>query len=601
LFFLYPFTLPFFIGDITLQKLNFRFPFFRIRNLWVLLFSTSVFFLLASSEYFPVFRNFVTAAEKVNSDSSRYDNVRKVLDESKDDDDYSLEHLKVRNQRLRDAIDASREDSSDQSTEQAETEDAVDTEEDGLNVTRPKPVDDLCDTAKELMFSDKSYYINDKKGNGKFHAAFVSVPWDGFSSLAEYCEDNDLELRLEFFPLMNMFELGKCKRVKRSQAPDGGWVYDFVWIPNNGKGEEQVLLTVKLSETEITAEQKECLDSTLEAKKAIRALEYIRMGVLRWSFVEKDTKSKEEVPESLTFATQLFAPVDVSDVIEPSPQAISIGEKLRKFDVLSDMNFDAKTDMVLELASCRGLTAVIEGGVTTFSELIGALNYQNSFALQPTKKNSDDRQLITIALINGIPANEYVDEFFNNSGAIEMAYAQIGQKELEIAAFESQYVAIPNISSSDPKENQRIFSERKRLEKINHNIDRRIQKLNTQIGRINKSLDIQRSKLQKKNIAYFQNLFSVTYKVFLTNKAVGPDKFLLCDSFVESHEYDPRDDEHAGDLEDIDIFNDEDIKIDLDGDDSEETDSASDDDDADVVPSKTKSSSKSKSKSDRSR
>ena len=567
----------------------------------VLLFVASIFFLLVSSEYFPVFRNFVTAAEKVNNNSSRYENVHKIPDESKDDDDYSLDHLRERKQHLQDVTGASHEDSDDQSAEQAKTEDVVDAEEDDLDVTRPKPVDDLYDTVKDLMFSDKSYYIDDKQGNGKFHAAFVSVPWDGFSSLAEYCDDNNLELQLEFFPLMNMFELGKCKRVKRSQAPDGGWVYDFVWIPNNGKGEEQVLLTVKLSATEITAEQKECLDSTLDAKKAIRALEYIRMGVLRWNFVEKGTKSKEEVPESLTFATQLFAPVDISDVIEPSPQAISIGEKLRKFDVLSDMNFDAKTDMVLELASCRGLTAVIEGGITTFSELIGPLNYQNSFALQPTKKNSDDRQLITVALIDGIPANEFVDQFFNNSGAIEVAYAQIEQKEFEIATLEGRYVAVPNISSSDPKENQRIFSERKRLEKINHNIDRRIQKLSTQIGRINKSLDIGRSKLQKKNIAYFRDLFSVTYKVFLTNRAVGPDKFLLCDSFVDSHEYDPRDDEHAGGLEDNDIFNDEDINIDLDDDDSEETDSTSDDDDTDVVPSKTKSSSKSKTKSDRGR
>ena len=583
-----------------MQKLIFRFPFFRIRNLWVFLFVTGIFFLLGSSEYFPVFRNFVPAAEKVKNNSSRYENVRKIPDESKDDDDYSLDHLRERNQRLQDVTGASREDSDDLSAEQAKTEDAVNVEEDGLNVTRPKPVDDLYDAAKDLMFSDKSYYIDDKRGNGKFHAAFVSVPWDGFSSLAEYCEDNDLELRLEFFPLMNMFELGKCKRVKCSQAPDGGWVYDFVWIPNNGKGEEQVLLTVKLSVTEITAEQKECLDSTLDAKKAIRALEYIRMGVLRWNFVEKDTKSKEEVPESLTFVTQLFAPVDISDIIEPSPQAISIGEKLRKFDVLSDMNFDAKTDMVLELTSCRGLTAVIEGGITTFSELAGPLNYQNSFALQPTKKNSDDRQLITVALINDIPANEFVDQFFLNSGAIEVAEARIAQKELEIVNLESQYVAIPNIQSSDPKENQRIFSEQKRLERINHNIDRRI-KLNTQIGRINKSLDIGRNKLQKKNLADFRNRFSVTYKVFLTNKAVGPDKFLLCDSFANSYKYDSRDDEHDGDLEDNDIFNDEDINIDLDDDDSEETDSPWDDDDTEAAPSKTKSSSKSKTKSDRSR
>lgn len=565
------------------------------RNLRILSFVVALF-LSVSLGHFPVFRSFTTATEKVKKAPSRHENVRAYLEETKDDYDYSLEHLRERQQRLLDAIEADKEDLDDQPTAQAETENAEDMEENGLVVTRPKPVDDLFNTAKDLMFSDKSYYINDKQGNGKFHAAFVSIPWDGFSSLLEFCEDNDLELRLEFLPLMNMFELGKCRRVKRSQTPDGGWVYDFVWIPNNGKGEEQVLLTVSLSATGITAEQKECLDSTLDAKKAVRALEYIRIGVLRWNFVGKDAGSGEKVPESLTFVTQLFAPVDISDIIEPSPQAISIGEKLRKFDVLSDTNFDAKTDMILELTSCRGLTAVIEGGITTFSELIGPLNYQNSFALQPTKKNSDDRQLITVALIDGIPANEFVDQFFNNSGAIEMAYAQIAQKELDIADLERQYVEIPNISSPDPKENQRLFSERRRLEKRNHNLDRRIQNLNTQIGRINKSLDIQRNKLQKKNLMNFKGLFAVTYKIFLTNKAVGADKFLLCDSFVDSHKYNPKDDEHNGDFGDDGIFDDEDIDISLGGDESEEADSLSGSDDDETVPSNAKSATKSKTK-----
>ena len=165
--------------------------------------------------------------------------------------------------------------------------------------------------------------------------------------------------------------------------------------------------------------------------------------------------------------------------------------------------------------------------------------------MAPTPKSADDRQLITVALINGLPADEVVKEFFSHSGIIEQVNASIYERELIIAGLQNSYVLVPNVSSSDPVVQKELFSQRKRLERINRNIDSRIRKYSGQIGRLRKSLDVELGKRLKKNLKFFQDRFAVTYKIYLTNKAIGPDEFLLCDSFAEREDYRPRDDENA--------------------------------------------------------
>ncbi len=431
-------------------------------------------------------------------------------------------------------------------------EDAEDSEEPAAKdpLTRQEektasPLRSLAAAAADLAFRERSYYINDQEGNGKFHGAFVSAAWDDFAALAEYCEDHRMELRLEYLPLMNTFDVGKCRRVKLTEAPDGGWVYDFFWKPNNAKGKEQILLTVTLSESGLAAEQKECLDTTLDAETAILALDHIRLGVLRWSLLDEGAPDGEPADGAYTFVTPLFAPIEISDKFEPSPQAISIGERLQKKDVLPDLNFDADTEMKVTLASCAGLDPLAKGGRTSFLISDGSFEYTVTFAVAPTPKSADDRQLITVALINGLPADEVVKEFFFNSGIIEQVNASIYERELIIAGLQNSYVLVPNVSSSDPVVQKELFSQRKRLERINRNIDSRIRKYSGQIGRLRKSLDVELGKRLKKNLKFFQDRFAVTYKIYLTNKAIGPDEFLLCDSFAEREDYRPRDDENA--------------------------------------------------------
>ncbi|MCR5358577.1 MAG: hypothetical protein K6E55_01685 [Thermoguttaceae bacterium] len=420
--------------------------------------------------------------------------------------------------------------------------------------TPASPLRSLADAAGELAFREKSRYVNDKQGNGKFHGAFVSVAWDGFAGLAEYCDDHQMELRLEFLPLMNMFDVGKCRRVKRTEAPDGGWVYDFFWKPNNGRGKEQSLLTVTLSESGLSAEQNECLDSTLSGEAAILALDHIRLGVLRWSLLDEGAPDDEPAERTLTFVTPLFAAAEISDKFEPSPQPISIGDRLQKKEVLPDLNFDADTKMKVTLASCQGLNALAESGRTSFLLSDGSFQYTITFAVTPTPKSADDLQLVTVALIDGVPADEVVKEFFYRSGMIEQVNAAIYEREMIIAGLESSYVLVPNVSSSDPVVQKEIFSQRKRLERINRNIDSRIRKYSGQIGRLRKSLDVELSKRLKKNLKFFQDRFAVTYKISLTNRKIGPDEFLLCDSFAERNDYETRDDENAGNGLEDDVF-----------------------------------------------
>ena len=174
--------------------------------------------------------------------------------------------------------------------------------------------------------------------------------------------------------------------------------------------------------------------------------------------------------------------------------------------------------------------------------------------MTPTPKSSDDLQLVTVALIDGVPADEVVKEFFYRSGMIEQVNAAIYEREMIIAGLESSYVLVPNVSSSDPVVQKEIFSQRKRLERINRNIDSRIRKYSGQIGRLRKSLDVELSKRLKKNLKFFQDRFAVTYKISLTNRKIGPDEFLLCDSFAERNDYETRDDENAGNGLEDDVF-----------------------------------------------
>ena len=460
--------------------------------------------------------------------------------------------------------------------------------------TPAPPLRSLSKAAGELAFHERSYYINDKRGNGKFHGAFVSVGWADFADLAEYCEDHQMELRLEYLPLMNMFDIGKCRRVTQKKEPDGGWTYDFFWKPNNAKGKEQSLLTVTVSESGLTAEQNECLDSTLAAEAAILALDHIRLGVLRWSLVDEGASDDESADETYSFVTPLFAPAEISDTFEPSPQAVSIGDRLQKKEILPDLNFDADTKMKVTLASCTGLDAHSEAGKTSFVILDGAFKYSITFAVTPTTKSADDLQLITVALINDLPADEVVKQFFLSSGIIEQVNAEIYAKETLIAGLENSYVPVPNVSSSDPIAQKEIFGQRKRLERINRNIDSRIRKYSGQIGRLRKSLDVELGKRLKKNLKFFQDRFAVTYKIYLTNGEIGPDEFLLCDSFVERKDYSARDDENSGNgLEDEDFDSDGFDLSELDSDDgdadgADEELSADEDEPSSPKPSKSK-------------
>jgi hypothetical protein len=48
---------------------------------------------------------------------------------------------------------------------------------------------------------------------------------------------------------------------------------------------------------------------------------------------------------------------------------------------------------------------------------------------------------------------------------------------------------------------------------------------------------VELSKRLKKNIKFFRDRFAITYGVYLTNDKIGPEEFLLCDSFIDSSGY----------------------------------------------------------------
>ena len=234
--------------------------------------------------------------------------------------------------------------------------------------------------------------------------------------------------------------------------------------------------------------------------------------------------------------------------------------------------------MKIVLTSCAGLAAETGDKTTTFSIVDGPVKYDLTFAVTPTEKNADDRQILTIALINGLPADKVVEQVFYHSGIIEQVEAKILEKEYAIGELESRYVDVPMFSSPDPKEQQRLFSERKRLEKRNRNIDNRIRHLTTQIARDRKSLDVELGKRLKRNLKFFQKRFAVTYKILLTNSAIGPDEFLLCDSFsasAGSGAVAGTDDDEGNGLEEAVS-----LDADFDGDD-DEPDAEGDDDESD--------------------